>query len=88
MITDSRVSEVSRRMFVKPLIIAQLYYPSSNVKSTYCKIHDRDWFQPRLDLHDSNAKPADVDWPIEAIESLTDVLEDFEKLLRSHEGKC
>lgn len=90
MITDSRVSEASRRMFVKPLIIAQLYYPSSNVlvKSTYCKIHDRDWFQPRLDLHDSNAKPADVDWPIETIESLTDVLEDFEKLLRSHEGKC
>lgn len=58
MITDSRASEASRCMFVKPLIIAQLYYPSSNifVKSTYCKIHDRDWFQPRLDLHNSNAQ--------------------------------
>ena len=67
MITDSTASEASRRMFVKPLIIAQLYYPSSKifVESTYCKIHDHDWFQPRLDLHDSNAKPASVDWPIE-----------------------
>lgn len=91
MITDSRASEASRCMFVKPLIIAQFSYPSSNVlvKSTYCKIHDRDWFQPRLDLHDSNAKAASVDWPIER-NWITDrcvYLQDLEQVLQSHERK-
>ena len=71
---------------MKPAIIAQLYYPSSNgsAQSTDCKIHPRNLFQSgRFDQHDSNTKCASIDWPIEATESLTDAY--LEKVLRSHE---